>query len=588
MAGGTRRFWWSAGAIVLACVLAGLLIRFGDPRGPTPGRRVVLDVNLGALYPEAPVQSSLGRLLAPRRLTLAELTTTLDRAAQDDSVAGIVAQVGSPSGMARAQELRDAIARFRSGKKFALAFTDTFGEAGNASVAYYLASAFDEIWMQPSGDLWLAGVVLEAPFIRGTLDKLAIEPVFGQRYEYKNAMNFFTERKFTAAHREAMEKLKDSWFGQIVRGIAQGRHISNESVRAAVDHAPLLGREAVETKLIDGLAYRDEVAQKALARAGGAELLPLARYRSRLGEPGGKHAFALVYGVGEVIRGRSESNPLLDTDIMGAETVGAALRAAAADSGIEAIVFRVDSPGGSYVASDTIWREVSNARRAGKPVVVSMGNLAGSGGYFVALSADKIVAQPGTITGSIGVLAGKFVLSGLFDKLGLSFDEVHAGEHALFWDPNRAFSIAERERFEAYLDRIYDDFTQKVAQGRRLPRERVLEIARGRIWSGEDAKGLGLIDELGGLETAVRLARQEAKIPASESIRLVPFPRPKSFFEALRGLFFREGEEETIADARAELLRSVTGAFAPIVRRLAALGLQEPSGVLSMPPLTAR
>jgi protease-4 len=589
MASATRRLWWSVGGIVLACVVAGLVARWSGAGGRRHGGRLLLDVNLDASYPEAPADNPLARLLAPARPTLAQLTAALDRAAQDEEVVGLVARVGSASfGVARSQEVRDAVVRFRARKKFAIAFADTFGEGGNGSVAYYLASAFDEVWMQPSGDLWLTGVALETPFIRGTLDKLGVEPVFGQRYEYKNAMNFYTDRKFTPAYREAMEKLKDSWFGQIIRGIAAARNLSPDAVRAAVDRAPLLGREAVEAKLVDGLAYRDEVIQKARSRAGRAELLTLAKYRARRGESEGKHTVALVYGVGEVARGRSDSNPFTDSEIMGAESVSAALRAAAADRDVEAIVFRVDSPGGSYVGSDTIWREVGNARREGKPVVVSMGNLAGSGGYFVALSADKIVAQPGTITGSIGVLGGKMVAAGLFEKIGLSFDEVHAGEHALFWDPNRDFSATERARFEAWLDRVYDDFTRKVAQGRRLPRERVLEIARGRIWSGEDAKSLGLIDELGGIETAVRLARREAKIPASESVRLVPFPRPRTLFESISARLWREPEEESVSDARTELARRAAAALSPLARRLRALGLLGDRGVLSMPPLAAR
>jgi protease IV len=587
MSAGTRRFWWSVGAIFLLCIAAGLVARWWGVGGRRPGRpRVVLDVNLDSSYPEAPTESTLGRLLSTPRPTLAELTTTIDRAARDEAVTGLVARVGSaPLGVARAQEVRDAIERFRSHKKFALAYADTFGEGGNGSVAYYLASAFDEIWMQPSGDLWLTGVAVSTPFIRGTLDKLAVTPAFGQRYEYKNAMNFYTDRKFTEAHREALEKLKDSWFGQVVRGIAEGRKLTPEAVRAAVDRAPLLGPEAVEAKLLDGLAYRDEVIDKAEAR-GRANVLSLAKYRASLGEPAARHTLALVYGVGEVARGKSDSNPFLESAVMGADSVGAALRAAASDTDVEAIVFRVDSPGGSYVASDTIWREVGNARHAGKPVVVSMGDLAGSGGYFVALNADKIVAQPGTITGSIGVLGGKFVLAGLFDKLGISFDEVHSGEHALFWDPNRDFSPSERARFEAWLDRVYDDFTRKVAAGRHLPRERVLEIARGRIWSGEDAKALGLVDELGGLATAVRLARKEAKIPAGESVRLVPFPRERTLFETLRAHFSREPDDEA-ADVRLELTRGAAAAFAPIARRLRALGLAGDSGVLSMPPTIA-
>ena len=423
-------------------------------------------------------------------------------------------------------------------------------------------------------------MALETPFFRGTFDKLGVLPQFEKRWEYKNAANSYTERELTPEHREALERLKDSWFSQLVRGIAEGRKLSEETVRAAIDRAPLLAPEAEKDKLVDGLAYRDEVVRKALAKAGGgAELVSLSRYRNRLGDPGGAGSIALVYGVGEVVRGRS-TDSVFSAVTMGSDSVSRALRAAAEDSSIRAIVFRVDSPGGSYVASDTIWREVARARERGKPVIVSMGDVAGSGGYFVAISADKIVAQPGTITGSIGVFAGKFVLSGLFEKIGLSFGEVHSGEHALLWDTTKEFSPSERERFDAWLDRVYDDFTSKVAAGRKLSKERVLEIAKGRIWSGEDARERGLVDELGGMDVAVRLARRAARIPETERIHLEVFPKPKTFWESAGDRFFgRRPEPEDESDA--QMLITAMRAVGPLARRLGVWG--EPPGVLSTP-----
>lgn len=585
----SRRLAIAAFCVLLLCVAVGLLVRFstggGLPR-VAPGT-TVLEINLEGGFPEGPPAAGLASVFSPARTTLRELVETIDRAAFDRSVSGIVARVGGSSGgMAQAQEVRDAVLRFRARKKFAWAYAETFGETGNASEGYYLASAFEQVFLQPSGDLWLTGVALQTPFIRGTFDKLGVTPVFGQRYEYKNAVNFYTEKGFTAAHREAMEKLKSSWFAQIVRGVAQGRHMTEDAVRAAVDRAPLLGAEAVSAGLVDALAYRDEVARRALARApAGADLVPLSRYRARIGKPAGRPSLALIYGVGEVIRGRGVENPFLQRLTMGSETVAGAFRAAADDPSVRAIVFRVDSPGGSYVASDTIWREVARAREKKKPVIVSMGDVAGSGGYFVAIGADKIVAQPGTITGSIGVFAGKFVLAGLFEKIGVSFDEVHSGQNALLWDPTRDFSPSERERFDAFLDRIYDDFTSKVASGRNLPKARVLEIARGRIWTGEDAKALGLVDELGGLETAVRLAKRAAGIPAAESVAFEIFPRPRTLAQAVRERLFGSAEPEADEDAEtdARLLAAAVRTLRPLARRLHALGLDGGGGVLSMP-----
>jgi len=421
-----RRLFFGAFAVVLACLAAGLTVRAcgGGPMPRlAPRARTVLDVDLDTSYPDGPPPSGLATLFGPPRTTLRELVETIDRAASDASVVGLVARVGSgPSGLARAQEIRGAVERFRARKKFAWAWAETFGEGGNGTNGFYLASAFDQIWLQPSGDLWITGVALETPFFRGTLDKLGVLPQFGQRYEYKNAVNSYTEKEPTPAHREALEKLKDSWYGQLVRGIAAGRKLTEDQVRGAMDRAPVLGTEAVQAGMIDGLAYRDEVVRKALAKAGAtADLVSFRRYKARIGVPPGAGSVALVYGVGEVVRGRSVDSPFGGSATMGSDSVAAAFRSAVDDSSIRAIVFRVDSPGGSYVASDTIWREVARARERGKPVVVSMGDVAGSGGYFVAIGADKIVAQPGTITGSIGVFAGKFVLAGLFEKLGLSF-----------------------------------------------------------------------------------------------------------------------------------------------------------------------
>ena len=577
--------------ILILCIAAGLLVRScsgtGTPR--MAAGSIVLDVDLDESYPEAPVPDGFTTLLAGRRTTLREVVDVIDRAGRDSAVAGLVARVGSsPGGMAKAQELRGAIERFRARGKFAWAFAETFGEAGNASEAYYLAAACDQIWIQPSGDLWLTGVALQEPFIRGTLDKIGAQPAFSKRSEYKNAVNFYTERGFTEAHREAVGRLKDSWFSQIVGGIARGRKLPEEIVRAMVDRAPLLANEALAARLVDGLGYRDEVVRKALAKAGGgADLTALGRYRARLGRAAGGKKLALIYGVGEVTRGRGVENPLLGTVTMGSESVALAFRTAAADSDVRAIVFRVDSPGGSYVASDTIAREVARAREKGKPVIVSMGDLAGSGGYMVAQGANKIVAQPGTITGSIGVFAGKFVMSGLFEKIGLSFDEVHSGEHSMLWSPTRDFTESEKERFEAWLDRIYDDFTSKVAASRRMPKEKVLEIAKGRIWTGEDAVKNGLVDELGGFETAVRLAKKASNIPASESVELEVYPRPKTFFETVRARMWgrNDSDEPETSESDAAMAAAIR-AIRPLARRVHMLGLDGVNkGVLTMPAI---
>jgi protease-4 len=549
----------------------------------------ILKLDLERGLPETAPENPFAVLRGEAPLTLRGVVETLERAGTDDRVAGLVARVAAaPVSTAQIQEIRDALKAFRAKKKFAVCFSETFGEFGPGNGAYYLATAFEEIWLQPSGDVGLNGWVLEAPFLRGTLDKLGVTPQFGQRHEYKNAMNVFTDTKFTPAYREAEQRLLDSISSQAVRGIAEGRKLSEADVKGLIDRGPFLGAEAKEAKLVDGLAYWDEVSEKVRARAGaGAELLSFRAYRDAAGSPydSGSRTLALIYGVGGVARGRGGYNPVTESWTMGSETVAAALRRAAKDPDVAAIVFRVDSPGGSYVASDTIWREVSRARKAGKPVVVSMGSVAASGGYFVAMNADRIVAEPGTITGSIGVLGGKFVTSAMWEKLGIAFDQVEAGANANFWNSSRPWSPAEWARFNAWLDRVYDDFTSKVAEGRKLPKERVLELAKGRVWTGEDAKERGLVDELGGLSTAIRAARDAAKIPAAESVRLVEFPKRKSPFESLMAKL-SGGEDDTGPN---EPSLQAVEALRPVLRTLAAAGLLDAEpGLLRMPPIEIR
>ena len=569
---------------VLGIVLVGAGVFVAGMGKPAVPKKAILEVDLERGIPEMPADDPFAVFGGGRPLTLRDVVDALEKAGDDPHVVGLVARLGAaPIGFAEIQEVRDAVKAFRAKKKFAVAYSETFGEFAPGNGAYYLATAFDEVWLQPSGDLGLNGLVAESPFFRSALDKLGVRPEFGQRHEFKNAMNLYTETKFTDAHREATRALVESLWGQVVKGIAEGRKMTEAEVRAAVDRGPFLGPEALEAKLVDGLAYRDEVHAKLKAKGGAdAKLFGLQAYLKKEGRPHaeGKRTVALVYGVGGVARGRSGGNPLTGGQSMGSETVAKAIRTAVEDDDVAAILFRVSSPGGSYVASDTIWREVVLARKAGKPVIVSMGDVAASGGYFVAMPADKIVAQPGTITGSIGVLAGKMVTPAMWEKVGLTFDQVEVGANANMWNASRSFSPAEWTRFNAWLDRIYDDFTSKVAEGRKLPKERVLEIAKGRVWTGEDAKAIGLVDELGGLSTALRLAKEAAKIPAGEKVKVALFPKEKNPFEALAERLSGEGEDESSFTAFVKLLEPLR----PALRQIEA----ERQGVLTAPVPTIR
>jgi protease-4 len=539
----------------------------------------ILEVSFDGPLLEYVPDDLVARAMLSRRATLRDVVEALERASDDERVSGLVATIGAgPIPLAQVQELRDAILAFRARKKTALAFAESFGEFAPAAAQYYLASAFDEIWLQPSGELGFTGMIWEQPFARAALEKAGLTARLGRRREYKSAMNFFTERKFTAAQREATEALVASMFGQLVRGIARGRRLAEREVRALADRGPLSAPEALSARLVDGLGYRDDVEGRAKKKASPSRLLSLSSYLERAGtlHRRGK-AIALIYGVGDVQRGRSDFDPVQQSFTMGSDTVRAAFQAATLDPDVKAILFRVNSPGGSYVASDAIWRETLRARRAGKPVVVSMGELAGSGGYFVAVGADRIVADAATITGSIGVLIGKFETAGFWQKIGVSWDEVHTSEHSTIWTGLRDYSPSEWARVESFLDRIYEDFTAKVAEGRSLPRQRVLEVAKGRIWTGEDARAIGLVDELGGLSAGLRAAKRAARIPDAEDVELRVFPRRKGH---LRRLI--DGEAENSDRAAAETFARVAARAQPIVRVLRALGLDQPAA-LRMP-----
>jgi len=467
----------------------------------------------------------------------------------------------------------------RTGKA-TVAWAETFGEFSPGNVPYYLATAFDKIYLQPSGELDLTGISLQQLFFRGAMDKLGLDYQVAKRKEYKSAADRLTERGFTAPAREAMQRLVVSLTQQLTDAIAERLRVSDADARALIDHGPFLATEALNDRLVDALGYRDEVYADVRASAGpGAYLLYLSRYqRSRalaqrarkLPNPA-EDVVALIHASGPIRRGRSGRGPV-GGGAMGSDTIAAAVRAAAGDHRAKAIVLRVNSPGGSYVASDTIWREVVRARAAGKPVVVSMADVAASGGYFIAMAADTIVAQPGTLTGSIGVLGGKPVTANLLERAGVSVDAVTEGRHADMFTTTRPFSDEEWARLNTWLDRIYEDFTSKVAEGRGLSIDKVHDVARGRVWTGADAAANGLVDELGGLDTAVALARRQAGLPDTTPLRLFPRAHP---LDRVRP---PESSEDRAA-AQASLLAESWG---PVWRLAAWAGLA-PFGPLQLP-----
>jgi protease IV len=575
------------GAMIVVTALGALFwVGFHEARVP---QRTVLELDLSTPLFEQQPEGPFASLAFQKRMRLRDVVEALHAAAHDDKVVGLVARVSPEgTGLAGIEELRDAVAAFRKAGKPAVAWTDTFGEVTPANGAYYLATAFSEIYIQPSGDVGLTGLQLTSMFLRGTLDKIGVQPQFSQRYEYKNAPNTYTDTTYTPAHREALDALAGSIFDHMVGEMARARKLAPHRLRETIDRGPLLGKEALEAHLVDGLLYRDEVYARVegLGGKGRTQLLYLRKYWDRIEHPwsSGDKTIALVYGVGDVMRGKSDSDPLLGSVVMGSDTVAAALRAAAEAPDVAAIVLRVDSPGGSYVASDTIWREVVRARKRGKPVIATFGDVAASGGYFVAMAADKIVAHPATITGSIGVYGGKMITRDLWGKLGITFDSVQRGEHADMWSGVDAMDDDEWAKFNGWLDRVYDDFTTKAAQGRHLDLAKLRELAKGRVWSGVDAKQRGLVDELGGYETALRLAKQAAHLAPDADVEVREYPRQRNPFEEI----FGEGRESS--DEEGARVESLAAALRPALRALREAGLlgQEAPQVLRAGELSLR
>ncbi|WP_204286845.1 signal peptide peptidase SppA [Microbispora amethystogenes] len=536
---------------------------------------LVLELDLTEGLSEGPPADPVTALLSMRKPRLAEVLSGLRRARKDPRVTALIVKIGgNPLGLGMVQELREAVVKLRAAGKPTVAFAETFGEFGAGTVPYYLASAFERVYLQPSGDVGLTGVALEQRFLRDALARAGVEYQLGQRHEYKTAANMFTQNHMTDAHRESAARIAESVTEQITAGIAEARRLTPERVRELIDQGPFIGAEAVEAGLVDGLKYRDEVYAETVED--GAHLLYVSRYAKsalsgKLPHPGAD-TVALVHGTGMIRLGRSGRSPLGGGGAMGSDTVCAALRAARRDDKVKAIVFRVDSPGGSYVASDAIWREVVLAREAGKPVIVSMGDLAASGGYFVSMAADVIVAQPGTLTGSIGVFGGKPVVGELLGKLGVATESVAEGANAGMFSPTTAFSETQWERVNAWLDRIYDDFVGKVADGRGLSRERAHELAKGRVWTGADARAAGLADELGGLEDALAMARRRAGLPTAAPVRTYPRMHP---LERLRPAESSEDRSAAISRIRLE-------AWGPLARLAGELGLPA-YGPLALP-----
>ena len=576
-------FFAAIGFLTIVVLIAGAVaVARLQPSTPPLSDKIILSLDLTPGLAEGPGEAGWQRVIFGAKPNMRDVLDALVRAETDPRVEGILARLGADDiGLAQVQELRDAIASFRAKGKFAIAFADSFGEFGAGTRPYYLATAFDEIWLQPMGSLGLTGLYSESLFFKGTLDKLGVAPEFDHRGQFKTAANILTETQMTPPQREEVQDLLKSISRQVVNGIAQARHVSPDAVDAAIDRAPLLPDDALQAKLLDRIGYRDDAIAAAHRRAPGGELVGLSTYLDGAGRPYRQgERIALIYGSGLIVRGGTH-NALGQSDEMAANTTTRAFRGAVRDPKVRAILFRIDSPGGSVVASETIWHNVVFARERGKPVIVSMGNVAGSGGYYVAAPADKIVAEPATLTGSIGVLAGKLVIADLLKKIGVTTDAVQSGANAAMFSATSGFSPLARARLRAFLDATYKGFKDHVASGRHMTPEAVEAVAQGRVWSGEEAKKNGLVDALGGYQVALRLAREAAKIPAGAAVQLTVFPREEGIAQILYERL--TGKEPEDNDIGVTTLGRTIEAAQRMLERIEALLENTGAGILIAP-----
>jgi protease-4 len=543
---------------------------------PGHGSRLLLELDLTVAPAMPDPDDPFARIRARGRHQLGPTLRALHEAADDRRVAGLIIKVGGRLPWAMAQELRLGVRNFVQAGKPAVSWAESFAE-GHDMAAYMLAAACGEVWLQPGGELGLLGVGVETTFVRGLLDKIGVEPQVEQRWEYKNAADRLLRTGFTEEHREALDRLAQSVFDDTLAAIASDRELDVDRVRDLVETGPRTAAEARDVGLVDEVGYRDEVYAAMRSRLGADVTLLFAdrwrpRWRvSKIVRRRRAGYVALVQVRGPIVSGRSRHGPIGRQ--AGSGTVAAVLRAAGHDESARAVLLWVDSPGGSAVASEVIWREVKRLRDAGTPVIVSMGDVAASGGYYIACPADVIVALPATLTGSIGVLGGKLVARELLERLGLTTGSIEHGGRSLMYSARRGFNEGERERLAATIDAVYDDFVTKVAQGRRRPVREIEAVARGRVWTGSDAVGAGLVDVLGGLRDAARLARERADLPDDAPIRH-PIHVPP-----LRRL----GRPKNSEDPRTQITAGLPG----LTDLAAELGLPAAT-VLRMPPIALR
>ncbi|MCB9983291.1 MAG: signal peptide peptidase SppA [Rhodospirillales bacterium] len=511
---------------------------------------------------------------ASSKPTVRDIVEALDRARDDARVKGILARMyDGYFDLAKVTEVRAALKRFRESGKFAYIYSSSYGEGGGGLSRYYLASAFEEIWMQPLGIVSIPGVGMEVPFARETLDKLGVQPQFFQRKEYKTAYESLTNKAMSAANREELGAIVNDIRFELLERIPEDRGMSGAAFEKLVNQGLFTAPEAEAAGLITHMDYGDVLLDKVAEMVTGEpdpdalEIVNLAHYGRVMEKkahgliPGGKPKVALIYTVGAIMP--SGDGGFGDDGIAAADEIAPAILDASKDEKVKAIVLRVDSPGGSPAASESILRAVEKAQERGKPVIVSMGSLAASGGYWVSAYADKIYALPTTLTGSIGVVGGKFSLAGLFDKVGVNWEAISWGKNAGLWSANTPFSASEAERINAMLDNVYDNFIARVAKGRKMDAAAVDKIAKGRVWSGRRALEVGLVDELGGLDDALDYTAMQVGAEDRSGLNVAVYPKPKTPLEQVLELLDTQAQASMRMGRMAALQERALEVFGP-------------------------
>jgi protease IV len=530
----------------------------GVGRGRVPSTAALVLRPDGDL-PELAPDDVVGQFVDRGGTSLRSIVSALRRAKTDPRITSVVVIPGSLDSpyWGKLQELRDAVLDFRRSGKPVTAFLEFGGDR-----EYYLASAADKVYLLPSSSLDLTGVASYEIFLRGVFDKVGAYPDFVHIGDFKTATNQLTEKSMTPEHREMAEALNRDAFTQLVSGIADGRRKTEGELRALVDRGPFRAQEAMEAGLVDGIAYQDQLDDLVPVLRQGDEAVEWVEAED-YGEPGDgvrlrrRPRIAVLYAVGTIVSGDSGFDAT-DGDLVGSDSIVEDIRRIRDDRSIEGLVVRIDSPGGSSVASDVILRELmlTKERDTTRPIVVSMSDLAASGGYYIALAADEIVAQPGTLTGSIGIYGGKIVYGGTLEKVGVTAEAVLQGANADIYSPLSRFTPAQREKVRLFMQDFYTGFLDKAAAARHKTRDEVHAVAQGRVWTGAQAKERGLVDRLGGLDAAIAAVKERAGLEPDEPVDTVVYPRRRTLYEALSDQFGR-------SSGGIHLLRALGGTRGP-------------------------